>query len=360
MNQGNSNIEKKKCKHLSLCERKEIEKSLSQGFGIRQIAKALARSPSTISREIKRGNVMQRRKINSFSRKVSIPLEVTEQKYFADAGQAAYVKSIGLRGGKYKLYRDYELLKYIEDKILNNKYSPDAILGQLKQREHPYQIMVCTKTVYNYIERGLMNVKNIDLLLKCRRKPKKQRILAHKRIFGDSIDTRPQQVAFRKEFGHYEGDTVVGKDGKSAILTLVERKTRKGFMLSLKDKSSDSVLKALKQLKRTLPAGAIKSITFDNGSEFATAHRLKTKHLGIYFAHPYSAYERGSNEHFNGIIRRFVPKGKDFNKLSQNQLNRINNWINSYPRKSLNYKSAQEAFDAELLSLQLTLGLTVN
>ena len=180
MNQGNSNIEKKKCKHLSLCERKEIEKSLSQGFGIRQIAKALARSPSTISREIKRGNVMQRRKINSFSRKVSIPLEVTEQKYFADAGQAAYVKSIGLRGGKYKLYRDYELLKYIEDKILNNKYSPDAILGQLKQREHTYKIMVCTKTVYNYIERGLMNVKNIDLLLKCRRKPKKQRILAPK------------------------------------------------------------------------------------------------------------------------------------------------------------------------------------
>ena len=360
MNQGNSTTKRRVGKHLSLCERKEIEKSLSRGYSIRKIAKALARSPSTVSREIRRGSVTQRKAVNSFSRKVSIPLEVTERKYFADTGQATSNKSLGLRGGKYKLYRDYELLKYIEDKILNDGYSPDAILGQLRQGEHNYKTMVCTKTIYNYIEPGLMKVKNIDLLLKCRRKPKKQRILAHKRLLGDSIDTRPKEVETRQEFGHYEGDTVVGKDGKSAILTLVERKTKKGFMLSLKDKTSASALKALRRIKRALPAEAIKSITFDNGSEFASAHRLKTKHLGIYFAHPYSAYERGSNEHFNGIIRRFVPKGKNFNKLSQNELNRINNWINSYPRKSLGYKSAQELFDSELHSLQLPLGVTVN
>lgn len=354
MNQGNSTTIRQKGKHLSMCERKEIQKSLDRGFSIRQIAKALARSPSTVSREIKRGSVLQRREINSNSKKISIPLEVTELRYFADTGQIIAQRNTGKRGGKYKLFKDLGLLRYIEDKILNEKYSPDAILGQLKREGHTFNTMVSTKTIYNYIERGLLRVKNIDLLLKCRRKPKKQRIQAHRRLLGQSIDLRPKDVDSRMEFGHYEGDTIVGKDGNSSVLTLVERKTRKGFILTLKDRTALSALKAIKKIRRLLPDGAIKSITFDNGSEFASCHTLKG--LEVYFAHPYSAYERGSNEHYNGIIRRFIPKGTDLSRLSQAELNRINNWIDTYPRKCLNYQSSENAFNLELQKMLFPLG----
>lgn len=214
--------------------------------------------------------------------------------------------------------------------------------------------MISTKTVYNYIDRGLMKVKNIDLLLKCRRKPKKERRIAHKRLFGTSIEQRPDSVNLRQEFGHYEGDTIIGKDGKSSVLTIVERKTRKGFMLKIKDRTAKAALRAVNRFKKTLPKGAIKSITLDNGSEFARLTELNG--IDVYYAHPYSAYERGSNENYNGIIRRFLPKGKDLSNLSQQDLNRINNWIDSYPRKILNYQNAETLFEKELQNFLFPLG----
>lgn len=349
MNQVNNNTVKEKGKHLSLCERIEIEKSLARGFSIRAIARALERPPSTISREVQRGSVVQRRKINSYSKKITVPLEVSELKYFADTGQRVAKENSGKRGGKYKLFQDPELLRYIEDKILKHKMSPDAIIGQLKLEKHNYKTMVNTKTIYNYIDKGLMRVKNIDLLLKCRRTPKKECSRVHKRLFGNSIEQRPEAVALRQEFGHYEGDTIIGKDGKSAVLTIVERKTRKGFMLWIKDKTAKAVLQAVNKFKNTLPKGAIKTITLDNGSEFARLSELKG--IGVYYAHPYSAYERGGNENYNGIIRRFLPKGKDLSHFSQQDLNRINNWIDSYPRKILGYQTAEAAFEKELQNI---------
>ena len=242
-----------------------------------------------------------------------------------------------------------ELVRYIEEKILKDKWSPAMVIGWLNLRKHNYKTMVCFKTVYNYIERGQLAVKNIDLLLKPRLKVKKRRIRQQKRILGKSIELRPAEVETREEFGHWEGDTVIGKEHKSAILTLVERKTNKGFMLSLKDKSSASVTEAFKPLKELPDYDKLfKSITFDNGSEFADCHKLETDNLQIYFAHPYSAFERPVNENYNGIIRRYIPKGKDMSQYTQSDLNRINNQIDTLPRKRLNYKTAQMMFDTEL------------
>jgi IS30 family transposase len=234
-----------------------------------------------------------------------------------------------------------ELVKYIEQKILVDKYSPDAVIGSLP--EGRFKIKVCTKTVYNYIDRGLLRVKNIDLLMKVKLKPKKRRIRAYKRQLGRSIDLRPPSVETREEFGHWEGDTIVGKDHKGAILTLVERKTNKGFMIKIKDMSASSVSEAFKQLKDKMYL--FKTITFDNGSEFADCSQLETE---IYYAHPYSAYERGINENYNRMIRRFIPKGRSFDSIDQETLNRINNWIDTYPRKRLGYKSAEQVFTQEL------------
>ena len=346
MNQKQYTTRERKYQHLNLCERKEIEKGIRSGYSITEIAQALGRHKSTISREINRGSITQRKTkkyIPSVKRQYEWA-DYTEYKaYFADTGQESSYIRRSQCGCKYKLFKDQNLIKYIEEKILKEKYSPDAVIGSLPEG---FNIRICTKTLYNYIDRGLLGVKNIDLIVKVKLKPKKKRIKAYKRQLGKSIDYRPQEVALRQEFGHWEGDTVVGKNHKGAILTLIERKTNKGFMLKLKDKSAAAVQNAFNELKSF--NALFKTITFDNGSEFAKCTQLENDNLKIYYAHPYSAYERGINENYNRIIRRFIPKGTSFETLTQETLNRINNWIDSYPRKRHNYKSANQMFEMEL------------
>ena len=349
MNREYCNTKTEKSKHLCAWERNEIESALRRGASISGIGRSLGRNKSSISREIKRGTVLQRERKQYISSRID-DLGYTEKRiYFADAGQSVAQNNTGRRGGKYKLFEDMELVRYIENQILKERWSPAMTIGWLKSRGHNFKTMVCFKTVYNYIDRGQLAVKNIDLLLKVRLKTKEKRVRERKRILGRSIEQRPAAVNDRQEFGHWEGDTVIGKEHKSAILTLVERKTNKGFMLSLKDKSSASVTEAFKPLKE-LPNydKLFKTITFDNGSEFACCHNLETDNLQIYFAHPYSAFERPVNENYNGIIRRYIPKGKDMSQYSQSDLNRINNQIDALPRKRHNYKTAQAMFDREL------------
>jgi IS30 family transposase len=350
MNQEYYNTEKTKGKRLCAWERKEIEKGLKQGASMGKIAKGLGRNKSTICREIRRGSVtVRKRKYYEPIKKEhkAVWSEYSERReYFADRGQAIAREHLKNRGGKYKLFEDPELVRYIEEKILKDKWSPAATIGELRTREHKFKTTVCFKTVYNYIDRGLLKVKNIDLLMKTRLKQKKKRVRTRKRELGRSIELRAKEVETREEFGHWECDTVVGKNGKSAIMTLVERKTNKGILLSLKDKSADAVMSAFKGLKGF--ESIFKSITFDNGSEFAKCHNLERDGIQIYFAHPYSAWERGINENYNRMIRRFIPKGKDFNAFDQAALNRINNWIDSLPRKRHGYKSAEAIFNLEL------------
>ena len=353
MNQEDCTTKSGKGKHLCLWERKEIESAIRRGASISGIARALGRNKSTISREVKRGTVLQRK------RRYYEPIKKEHREgrddysekrvYFADTGQANAEKNTGRRGGKYKLFEDMELVRYIEDKILKEKWSPAAITGWLSAQGHNFKTIVCFKTIYNYLDRGQLAVKNIDLLLKVRIKRKEKRVRQRKRVLGRSIEQRPAEVSDRQEFGHWEGDTVVGKKHKSAILTLVERKTNKGFMLSMQDKSASSVIESFRALKE-LPYydKLFKSITFDNGSEFADCHKLETETLQIYFAHPYSAFERPVNENYNGIIRRYIPKGKDMGRYTQTDLNRINNQIDSLPRKRHNYKTAEMMFNLEL------------
>ncbi len=134
-------------------------------------------------------------------------------------------------------------------------------------------------------------------------------------------------------------------------MSIVERKTNKGFLLKLQDESSDAAIDAFKQLSNF--SHLFKTITLDNDSEFSRFTELENENLKIYYAHPYSAYERGINENYNRIIRRFLPKGTSFENLSQETLNRINNWIDSMPRKRHKYKSAEKMFEQELENLSL-------
>ena len=176
---------------------------------------------------------------------------------------------------------------------------------------------------------------------------------------GESIEQRPEEIDEREEFGHWEGDTVYSGKGKRkttrALLTLTERKTRKEIIIAIPNRKAETVVKALDALERKLGArrfrAIFKSITFDNGTEFAAAEELErsciNKHLPrtkVYFCHPYSSRERGTNENTNGMIRRRFPKGTNFAAVTNAQITQAENWINNYPRKILGYKSSEIVF----------------
>lgn len=324
-------------KHLSSFERGSVFSLLKEGHSQSAIAKKLGRHRSTISREIKRGTTTQRRS------------DLTEYKgYFPETGQAVYEKNRLNCGKKLKVLQVESFLLYAEEKILKDKWSPDAVVGNARLTLDKSET-VCTKTLYKYIDQRLLKVCNMDLMLKLHRKPKKSVSRVHKRILGESIDKRPQIIENREEFGHWEIDTVIGKkSGDQALLTLTERKSRQNLILPLSSKCSEAVGNAINKLKDkfgSLFDHIFKSITADNGSEFSA---LNNHGIKVYYAHPYSAWERGTNERHNGLIRRFIPKGKAIKELTRSQIERVQNWCNSLPRKILGYRTPEEIFIHEV------------
>ncbi|WP_050807046.1 IS30 family transposase [Acetonema longum] len=190
--------------------------------------------------EIKRGTTSQLRSNLAYY-----------QSYFPETGQAVYQKRRSSCRPPYKLAEVEAFLQFAQSKIVKDHGSPDTVVGVYKTHSsNQGPACVCAKTLYNYIDQGLLPVRNMDLALKVRRKPKQQRQRKNKRILGDSIEKRPALVDNREEFGHWEIDTVCGKRSQDAvILTLVERKTRQIITIPLADKTSPSVCGALKPLK---------------------------------------------------------------------------------------------------------------
>jgi IS30 family transposase len=339
-----NNTSARNFKHLSSYERGSIFSLLREGYSQSAIAKRLGRHRSTILREIKRGTTIQKR------------TDLTDYEvYFPETGQAVYEKNRMNCGKKSKVLQIESFLLYAEEKILKDKWSPDAVVGRARLIFDKSE-MVCTKTLYKYIDQRLLKVRNIDLMLKLHRKPKKSVSRVNKRILGENIDSRPKIVEDRKEFGHWEIDTVMGKKTRDkALLTLTERKSRQHLILPLASKCSEAVDNAIKELK--IKFGALfvhvfKSITADNGSEFSA---LNNQGINIYYAHPYSAWERGTNERHNGLIRRFIPKGKAIKDLTQSQIERVQNWCNSLPRKILGYRTPEEIFTYEVQQIKTML-----
>lgn len=306
--QNNSSTNKAKYQHLNKEERKIIERMLNKSATPSQIAKILMRHRSTIIREIKRGLVPQYVWRKYQYRKSDSSDYEEKLVYRYDKGQEVYENNRLTTGNKFKLFKDNKLISFIEDKILNDKWSPDTVLGHIKTSNLKFSVTISTKTLYNYIDRGLIAVKNLDLLLKLKRKPKKKTHL-HKRQLGTSIDERLEEINLREEFGHWEGDGIVGKNQKGQLITLVERKTRKGIIVNVGDRKRDKLVSVLDNLQGLLGehfSRVFKSITLDNGPEFSDVEGIeKDNRTKAYFCHPYTASERGSNENYNGIIRRF-------------------------------------------------------
>lgn len=351
MSQVDSNTERKQGEHLNRRERNIIEQRRREGASIGKIARGLGRDVSTIKREIKRGCIVQIKRNPTISKKVNVPEYIEYKVYFADVGQRRYEKNRLNSGNKNKIISCAEMVRYVEGKVLGaEKWSPDVAIGYARANKL-FRGQFCTKTFYNWIDDGLVKVKNIDLLLKVRRRANRPR-RERKKHLGKSIDERPSSVDFREEFGHWEGDGIVGKRQKGHLITLVERKSRVGMIFNAKTRESSKIVELLDRLECCYGkyfGRVFKSATFDNGSEFSDSAGIENRgRTTAYYAHPYSSFERGTNENWNGIVRRFLPKGSSFDSLDDEDLLRIAHYINTMPRKRLGYKTPMDIWRKEM------------
>jgi len=293
MSQNNSNTTKRKFKHLTERERYQIEILLKEHKSPTEISKALGYHKRTIERETVRGTV----------RLLTSELEYKDR-YCADTSQRKYEENGNFKGAGLKISNDHKLARYIEDRIIKDGYSPDAVIGEIGVKGLKFKTSICTKTLYNYIDKGVfINLTNKDLPVKKNKKKgtyRKVRI-AHKNLKGTSIEERPEYIEKREEYGHWEMDCVVGgqKGSGAALLVLSERKSRQEIIRKMSDKTQRSVLKELDGLEREYGkefSTIFRSITLDNGNEFLDFKSLERsiidlghQRIKIYYAHPYSS-----------------------------------------------------------------------
>ena len=255
-----------------------------------------------------------------------------------------------------KIMEAYDFVCYAEKQILENKMSPDAVCGEAKLSGR-FQKTVSTKTLYNYIDKRILKVRNIDLPLRVKRKSCTDKCKQNKRLFGMSIEERADEVNNRTVFGHWEIDTIMGKkESSSVLLSLDERLTRKRHLVKIPSRSSEAVrlgLEKIAELYGESFEAVFKSVTTDNGSEFVDLGRYLPKSTKVYYDHPYSSYERGTNEKQNSLVRRFFPKGKSFDNISDEQVAFVEHWINNLPRKIFNYHCSDFIFYSVLFDIAI-------
>jgi len=349
---------RRKGSHISFDERLDLEKLLDERRKApkkerktnAEIIQLMGISRSSFYRELKRGTVPQ------------VSSEWKEYKiYSADYAQDVYDYNAQGKGPDLKIGKDLKLAHHIEEKIIEDDYSPDAVVMDLEDTNHSFSVTLSTKNIYNYIDKGVFQkLTNQDLPREGKTKKRGYHLVRRRRVDSEAkkIEERPEEVKGREVFGHWEMDCMESgkKMSKTALLTLVERVSRKTFIFKLTSQSQDQVLKALNTLEDDMGQetfkNLFKTVTVDNGSEFLDWRSLEkstlneeNKRTTIYYCHPYSSYERGTNENINGQIRRRIPKGSDINNFTPQEIKETEDWLNNYPRRILKGKRSNNIFD---------------
>ena len=340
-------------KHMSRSDRIAMETLLNAGHSKEEIAEQLHFHRSTIYREYNKGKYIHRNSDYT-----------EEERYSSDLGQKAHDYAQEGKGRALKIGNDRELAEYIEDKIVNDRFSPEAALADVERSGIEFKTTISLRTLYRYIDNGIfLKLTNKDLPIKSKKKKHNKKVQVQKRASaGESIENRPKEAKDREIFGHWEMDTVKGKRGvtKSCMLVLTERKTRDEIIIKMKDQGAASVVEALDRLERKygdMFYKIFRSITVDNGVEFADYEGLERsvlkegKRTFVFYCHPYSSWERGTNENNNRLIRRHIPKGVDFDDTTDAEIAYIEEWINNYPRGIFDYKTSAELFEEEIRKL---------
>ena len=346
----NIEYKQKQYKHLNIKERVMIETIMKEQLeiygkvNITSIAKKLNRSKSTISREIRRNKfvvvteVFNKDSILKKKKVITFEYESTE----ANAKAIRKQREKGI--SRIKLLYNKQLIKEVNRLLTVEGKSPDIVAYKIREN-NTFNVKVSTNTIYDGIRKGYLEVSTKD---RKRMKDKSRRCRVERNKIPESkkdrsIELRPDYINNRKEFGHFEMDLVLGKQGKDkeCLLTLTERKTRFEIVIKLNNKSSSEVIRAINSIKEHLKGYSseiFKSITTDNGSEFSRYEEIE-EILGtmVYFCHPGASYEKGTNERHNGMLRKYIPKGSDISKYSAEDLDRIVSKLNDLERKKLNY-----------------------
>lgn len=317
--------------HLTLEERKYLQQLLAEGYGIRQIAYALGRAPSSVSREIKRNAAKYQ------------PRKGSDNK-FRYHHWRAHNLYIRRRREQYR-----QAIKPNSDEWnfivagLQKFWSPEAICGRWHLL-YPDRKTLSVSTIYRYIRQKKFPNITRNKNLRRRGKRKHTRNTNYNSIQPDRIIPEwPEEIVSRSRFGDWEGDTVYGAIGKGLLVTLVDRKSRRLRMGKLSSRNATETRAVIERLLEGFP---VKSISLDNGSEFAEFRQIEDSlNTSVYFAEPHKPWQRGSNENMNDIVRFFFPKGTDFTKVSDEEVAFVEQLINDRPRACLGWKSANEVFD---------------
>ncbi|WP_373843214.1 IS30 family transposase [Bacteroides heparinolyticus] len=331
-------------------DRFAMEKMINLGTSFTAIANQLDVSISTISREYSKGLVS------------------TKKGFVYRGFEGQRVSELALsKRGKRSIFEsvDKGIITQLERLIAVDKYSPAAAMAALKHQG--IKIPFCLKTLYSYIDKGLFNrISNLDLPVKPNKKRKYRKIRAKQPPVGDSIELRPKEVETRDDFGHWEMDLVIGhRSEKKVILSLTERKSR-FQLLRLISRGQSSIRSALDELELELGVDfpkIFRTITVDNGAEFRDYQALQRSlctdgyRTRIFYCHPYTPSERGTNEVQHRLLRRFAPKYSSLSRhFNQKQMIKVQQWMNNYPRRIFSWTTAMQVFLSELLSL----GIQIN
>lgn len=312
---------------LSIEERITIQLGQLQGLSQRAIARMLDRSPSTISRELRRNSP-------------------DSSRYMASQAQQRMRQRRTACRPQRKLLPDSELFDLVVH-LLQKRFSPQQIAGKLRDMEFPNfeDAYVCRETIYNAIYALPVGELRKELIIclrqgKTSRRPRTGGVDRRGQIPDlVSIHVRPPEAEDRLTPGHWEGDLIKGKANASAVGTLVERSTGYLMLVKMNDATATSAVEGFSAALNRMPLAARKTLTYDQGREMAR-HAEITQRTGvaIYFCDPHSPWQRGSNENINGLIRQYLPKGTDLSVHSQEQLDAIAYELNIRPRQRFNYK----------------------
>lgn len=338
-------------RHLSMQDRVEIEKLLDAGQSQAQIARVLGCHRSTVSREVRRGSwspESSHANLRPYLRNKLNTRPPRERLYLA---HQAHHQAVTRGRASHRPYRmEYDgLVDHVLSRFRSG-WTPEEISGRLPIDfpDNP-RMRVSPETLYSWVYSPRMRSRALWQYLP--RGHKKRRIRGGRRVhqrrirWRVGIDQRPVEVMTRDQFGHWESDSVIGKNRANGLHTTVERTSRFLQARRLHQVTAGDTVTAQKNIYAQLPAHAVSSVTVDNGSEFAHHYRLADS-LGVptYFCDPYSAWQRGTNEHFNERLRRYFPKGTNFDDVTDSELQDIVSEINNRPRKVLGFATPAEIF----------------
>ena len=323
----------KSYERITLKEREKISKLLITGYNAEEISRELGRHRSTIYREISRYK------------------DEKGEYSCITADLIAGISASDRKEGYRKIERYPGLLKYIKEK-LTLKWSPEQIVMRMKEEYPDNKAMrISHETIYSYIYVLTRGSLKKELIRYLRQKKKRRGIRGKTNGRGMipemiSIEERPKEVEGRIIPGHWEGDLIMGRNHRSALGSLVERTTRTVILVPLKKKDASSVRIAFSRELKKLPEQMRLSLTYDQGREMSE-HKLFTKktRIKVYFAHPHSPWERGTNENTNMLIRDYFPKKTDFGTISRKEIKKAQHQLNERPRKALHWKTPKEVFD---------------